>query len=350
MEKEIEELIGSNGSKEAIEKENSFHSTLIKVASLIKQLLANKWKIIRTNLIIAVVTVLTLLFLVKPSFQSSVVILPEYGNKVAPSGGVSSLASLAGINIGDGTPTEIYENLIYSETVLEDIIYKKYNTEEFPYPVNLIEYFEIEADEDEDPAIAERLMFISAYKELTESRINTKIERTTRILTVSVKMPESKLAADVANSLVQSLDKYVRLKRKSYASEQRQYIEKRLEQINDSLRLAENRLKYFRDRNRIIIQSPTLMMEQNRLIRDMEMQQTIFVELTKQLELAKIDEIKDTPVVNYREEARESVLPAGPRRALLFIIVMFLSTIGVSGYYLFLPKFKYYKNLVTTAS
>ncbi len=350
MEKEIEELIGSNGSNDAIVKNKTFSSTLLSAASLIKLLLSNKWKIIRINIGIAVVAVLFLLFLFKPSYESSIIILPEYGNKSAGSGGMSSLASLAGINLGEGTPTEIYENLIFSETVIEDVVYKKYNTEEFPYPVNLIEYFEIEADEDENPAVAERIMFINAYKELTESRVKTKIERTTRILTVSVKMPESKLAADVANSLVQSLDRYVRLKRKSYASEQRQYIEKRLEQINDSLRIAENRLKYFRDRNRIIIQSPTLMMEQNRLVRDVEIQQTIFIELTKQLELAKIDEIKDTPVINYREEARESVLPAGPRRALLFLIIMFFSTVSISGYYLCIPKFKYYKDLIKQVS
>ena len=38
-------------------------------------------------------------------------------------------------------------------------------------------------------------------------------------------------------------------------------------------------------------------------MRNVEIQQNVYIELTKQLELAKIDEIKDTPVLNIKENA-----------------------------------------------
>ncbi len=57
----------------------------------------------------------------------------------------------------------------------------------------------------------------------------------TKILNVTVTMPEAQLSADVANKLVESLDLYIRTQRKSYATEQSYYIEKRTEQIKDSL-------------------------------------------------------------------------------------------------------------------
>ncbi len=44
---------------------------------------------------------------------------------------------MAGVNIGNDTPTEIYENLVLSEAVLSKVIYRKYNTESFDKPVNL---------------------------------------------------------------------------------------------------------------------------------------------------------------------------------------------------------------------
>jgi uncharacterized protein involved in exopolysaccharide biosynthesis len=88
------------------------------------------------------------------------------------------------------------------------------------------------------------------------------------------------------------------------------------------------------------------MMEQTRMMRNVEIQQAVFIELTKQLEIAKIDEIKDTPVVNFREEAKDSVLPAGPRRALILIIFVFVSFIATSMYFIFSPQISYYKNLL----
>ena len=40
-------------------------------------------------------------------------------------------------------------------------------------------------------------------------------------------MPEAQLSADVANKLAESLDLYIRTQRKSYATEQSFYLEKR---------------------------------------------------------------------------------------------------------------------------
>ncbi len=49
-------------------------------------------------------------------------------------------------------------------------------------------------------------------------------------------------------------------------------------------------------------------------MRNVEILQTVYVELTKQLEIAKIDEIKDAPVLNVKEFAKSPVKKAGPRR------------------------------------
>ena len=67
--------------------------------------------------------------------------LPEYGSKSTTLSGLSQLASLAGVKVGEGAPTEIYQNLLTSETVLEPVIYAKYKTEEYKDSVNLIQYF-----------------------------------------------------------------------------------------------------------------------------------------------------------------------------------------------------------------
>jgi len=53
----------------------------------------------------------------------------------------------------------------------------------------------------------DRKIFLSAYN-LLKGSIKTDIERLTKILTITIAMPESQLSADVANRIVESLDNY----------------------------------------------------------------------------------------------------------------------------------------------
>ncbi|MEW6062276.1 MAG: hypothetical protein AB1600_10110, partial [Bacteroidota bacterium] len=174
--------------------------------------------------------------------------------------------------------------------------------------------------------------------------------RVTRILEVTVTMPESKLASEVANNIAISLDEYIRTKRKSFASNQRFYLEKRINQVKDSLTRAEELLKNFREKNRIVLQSPELLMEQARLIRNVEILQTVYTTITQQLELAKIDEIRDTPVLNIKEYTEDPIIKEGPKRLIILIVVMLLSFVGSSLYVLFLPQLKTYRSLLRQKS
>ncbi len=223
-----------------------------------ERLWAVRKKLLIVNSVVLILALAYLLFLAKPYYESTVTILPEYGNKSSMLSQLSGLASIAGVNVGEAAPTEIYQNLISSETVLRDVIYAKYKTEEYPDPVNLIQYFEVESS-DKNPEIQKRENFLKLYKNLTKARISTNIDRMTKILTVTVTMPEAQLSADVANNLVKALDRYIRTQRKSNASEQSFYLEKRTKQVKDSLNIAENMLKNFREDNRITSQSPNLL-------------------------------------------------------------------------------------------
>lgn len=325
--------------------EEKIKSIIEKVKPFLKRLWSNRKKVLVINTAVLVLTILYLLFLTKPYYQSSVTILPEYGSKSNMLSQLSGLASLAGVKVGDSAPTELYQNIITSETVINEVVYAKYKTSEFPDSVNLIKYFDIDA-KDDDPAIKKRKEFFALYESLVKERITTSVDRMTKILNVTVTMPEAQLSADVANNLVKSLDLYIRTQRKSYATEQSFYIEKRTEQVKDSLSIEENKLKVFREQNRITSQSPNLLLEQGRLLRNIEILQTVYIELTKQLEIAKIDQIKDAPVLNVKEFAGRPVKKAGPKRASSLIMIMFFSLIISGLYFMFNQDIKkYYKIL-----
>jgi uncharacterized protein involved in exopolysaccharide biosynthesis len=325
--------------------EEKFKEFVEKVRPYIIKLWNLRRRLLIFNGVVLVLTILYLLFLAKPYYQSTITILPEYGSKNTALGQLSGLAAIAGVKVGEVAPTEIYQNLISSESVLNSVIYSKYNTKRYKDPVNLIQYYEIKADKSLSKDLQKRKMFIEAIEGL-KGFINTNVDRMTKILDMSVTMPESELSADVANNIGSSLDNYVRTKRKSYASEQRYYLEKRVMQIKDSLTSVENKLKDFREQNRMLSQSPMLLLEQGRLMRQVEILQTVYIEITKQLELAKIDEIKDTPIVNLKEAAQDPIKKAGPKRLTILIIVLFFSSILSSMYIIFNDDIKRYYLIV----
>jgi uncharacterized protein involved in exopolysaccharide biosynthesis len=326
-------------------EEKSFEEKLKTFLQKIKPYLSLVWKEKRKfllfNSIVFALTLLYLLFLTTPFYEGSVTILPEYGTKSTTLSGLSQLAALAGIPAGEGAPTEIYQNLIPSESVLETVMYQKYKTKKFDHPVNLFEYNEVKKRGNG----YSRSDFLALYKSLRGS-ISTKVDRFTKILDITITMPESRLAADVANAVVESLDLYIRTKRKSYALEQKYYLEKRTEQLKDSLSKAEERLKNFRVQNRVVGQSPQLMLEQGRMLREVEILQTVYVELTKQLEIAKIDEIRDTPVVNLKEPAKDPVIKAGPARMNKLLTIMILSLLFSAAFFIFRPSLKKYYSII----
>src|SRR3989339_1000167 len=243
--------------------EDWFKNLIDKLHPYIVQLWEVRKKLMIFNGAFAVLVLLYLYLVAKPYFESTVIILPEFGSKSTTLAGLSQLATLVGVRPAEGAPAEIYQNLILSEIVLEDVIYSKYKTKKLKDLVNLIEYFSSEKKDDAEGK-NERQIFLGVYRNLTGNAIRTNVDRLTKILTITVTMPESQLSADVANKVTESLDKYIRTKRKSFASEQKFYIEKRIEELSDSLTMAENKLKNFSEQNRMIQQSPQLLLERGR--------------------------------------------------------------------------------------
>jgi uncharacterized protein involved in exopolysaccharide biosynthesis len=155
----------------------------------------------------------------------------------------------------------------------------------------------------------------------------------TSVVTASVEMREPRLAAEVLNGALTEMDLFLREKKTTSATEQRKWIESRLVQVNDELRAAENALKNFREKNRRVMDSPQLMLEQERLSREVQVKGTIDLELRKQAEIAKIDEIKQITTINVLDEGREPVRKERPKRATNAVIGFLLVFVGTSGFF-----------------
>ena len=112
----------------------------------------------------------------------------------------------------------------------------------------------------------------------------------------------------------------------------RSFLDDRVAVVSGELGKAEEKLKEFRVANRRVDDSPDLLLQQDRLKRDVLMQEQIFLELQRQKEVAKIEEVKNTPVLNVLDSARRPDRPSRPRRVILVAMGFALGLLAaVSG-------------------
>jgi uncharacterized protein involved in exopolysaccharide biosynthesis len=112
----------------------------------------------------------------------------------------------------------------------------------------------------------------------------------------------------VAGRVVALINEFNLERRQSQAAAEREFTFRRLEEVRGDLRQAENRFEAFLERNRGF-DSPSLLFEQDRLRRAVSLQQQLFTTLAQAYEQAKIDEVRDTPVITVIEAPETPIRP-----------------------------------------
>lgn len=142
----------------------------------------------------------------------------------------------------------------------------------------------------------------------------------TGVVRVSVTLPDSGVARQVNDLLLRQLDRYNQQTRNSQAAAERRFTQRRLLEVQTEMRAAENRLQSFLQHNRDFRNSPELSFEQDRLSRDVAMRQQVFASLAQANEQARIEEVRDTPVLTVVEPPQAPVSP-NPRGTLKKILI-----------------------------
>lgn len=286
---------------------------------------AERKRVLFLSLAVAIVTAIVNFAVFNLSYKASTTLLPETEKgKLGGLSQFSGLAQLAGVSVPNADVSRLYPIILTSETVLIPVIEHTYQTQRYPQPVNLITFLDI--GEGTPAKDMER-----ALKEM-RGLITTAYDTKTSTVIVTLELEEQQLAADVLNAIVAEVDKFMRLKRINTATEQVRWINARLMDVEKELRQSEENLKTFMERNRRVMDSPQLTLEQQRLLREVTVKSTIVIELKKQYELAKIDEIKNISVVNILDPARPPVKKERPKRATNTALA-FLVALGALGTY-----------------
>jgi uncharacterized protein involved in exopolysaccharide biosynthesis len=144
------------------------------------------------------------------------------------------------------------------------------------------------------------------------------------------------LSQELNAKILELLNKFNMETRRSRATQERAFTTQRLAQVAGELREAEDRQQYFLQRNRDYRNSPDLSFQQERLARDVSMHQQVYTTLAQSLEQAKIEEVRDTPVITVVQAP--SAPPRPDSRGLLRLFILSMLTGTVVGILLALAR------------
>ena len=151
---------------------------------------------------------------------------------------------------------------------------------------------------------------------------------------------EPQLSADIANYISNYVIDFVNLEQKRFAEKTKDFTKKRFELSEYDLIASENKLTEFRKIHPRSLDTPELQLERLRLIRDVEVNQEVFVTLRNQLEIAKIEEAKERLFINILDRAEPSINKEHPRTILLLIIFSFLGVLFSLSYLIVINNLK----------
>jgi uncharacterized protein involved in exopolysaccharide biosynthesis len=118
-----------------------------------------------------------------------------------------------------------------------------------------------------------------------------------------VTTPWPALSVQLADSLVGRLNEFNTERQQSKVSRERRFTEARLEEKRVELRAAESRVQAFLEANRDYRNSPMLTFQFERLNRDLQLKQSLYNTLANAVENARIEEVRNSPVVSVIEPA-----------------------------------------------
>jgi uncharacterized protein involved in exopolysaccharide biosynthesis len=274
--------------------------------------LARRRRAIALVVAAAVAAGIVLCLVLPRQFRAETTILPSL--RVASDSDAASVAALRsaagamGVSVGVGAqdPSVLFPQVLRSRTLAERVLLRE-------YPVRgggtrrLLDALG-KAGSDSS------LRLDAAVRRWRGRVLRLRLDAKSGVTAVSVELQDAALSAAVANACVEELDRFNREVKNAQAGKQVDFISNRLVEVEQQLAAAEDALKQFREQNRQLSGSPQLLLQEARLARDVQLNEQLFLTLKTQLEVARIEEVKNVPLVVVLDRATPPVRPSSPQR------------------------------------
>ena len=281
----------------------------------IKRALFHKRVIAATTAVFAIGSVVFAL-LSQPVYLSTSSLLPMKNNEQAS--GLSSMAAMFGVSLNaTSSPLDNLPQLLASPLFLDTLTKIKWRTADTNALRTLEEISPPEVFlNPKAPHVTREMLVKQALTERLLESIN--YVSMGNVKQLSVMAPDPYLAHDINEFLLGYIDAYINASRQTNSRHQLQFIGERLEDYKQALSKSENALNRFQKQNRVI-SDPDLHLQEQRLQRELKVNENIVFELRKQLENARIDVEREIEVIEIFQEPDLPMWPIKPKRKIIAV-------------------------------
>jgi len=306
--------------------------SLVRLSSF---LLRHRRLLIRLPLALAVVVGIIALVLPR-NYTSQASFMPQSSDVDASQ--LSGLAASLGFSFPGGQAgesPEFYVALLSSRDIRDGVIEHSYvlpgRDGEEPRTGTLIDFYNVKGD-------TRDAQLLQARKRL-EKDLRARVRTEAGLVELSATARQPEVAQQIGQRVIGLMNDFNLRTRQSQARDEREFVEKRLEQARTELLSSEDSMVAFLQKNRRGYEtSPELQFEHGRLERRVTVRQQVYGTLTEGYERARIDEVRNTPVITVvdaphvppRADSRGVVLKV--LLALLSGLVIALAVAAVRDY------------------
>ena len=297
-----------------------------------------------------------------PNFYNCTVKLsPEMSGSKASAGSLASLASSFGVNLGSsGAGTEALFPTLYPD-LMNSVDFK---TSLFPVKVKREEdnkvftYYDYLMNEQKVPwwssAMKGLFSLFGSKKKAGDAKVDpfrlTKeqtrivkalnknvvcdVDKKTMVITINVTDQDPVICATMADTVKTRLQNFITDYRTSKARVDLEYNQKIFTEAKARYEKARRRYAEFADANQDIILE-SVRQKQTDLENEMQLQYNAYQQVAAQLLAAEAKVQQETPAFTTLQSATVPVLKAGPKRAQMCLIFVFLAFLGVTAYILY---------------
>lgn len=220
--------------------------------------------------------------------------------------GAAGLARQLGLDLGadrTGHSPQFYADLVRGPAIMTEVVRTEYTTRLEGEAVTgpLVQILRVPP---EDGRPADRV----AAEQLAKNVV-TSVNRETGVVQVRVSLSDPALAELVLSRVLELVNDFNLEARRSQAALEARFVEEILEQTQAELRIAEGNLRSFLERNRHFQNSAELVFEHDRLNRDVMLKHEVHTALARSYEQARIDVLRNTPVISVVESPLGSGRP-----------------------------------------
>jgi LPS O-antigen subunit length determinant protein (WzzB/FepE family) len=306
------------------------------------------------------------------SYTASCTVVPQSGEN--KSGGLSGVAAMMGVNLGTAMMSEgtlsprIYPEIVKSvpftrEIMQTPIVTKRSNGKE----ITLYEYYTNKQYQDKNllgsikkytlglpgvllgslkkknPRVEETALpldsvtvYILNAEEIKvyvaiQGAIQVSVNPKEGYASLSYSFPEAKAAAEITDNLYRTLEKYVASFKSEKLEDNLQFVEESFETARKDFLQAQSRLTAFQDANRGLA-TATARSTEIRLQSEFNIAFSIYSELAKQLEQARIAVKENQTILTLVNPAVVPHEKSAPRRSIILICFFFLGIATAFGW------------------